>query len=107
MRAQGLRFDRVLASPALLLDIIHEVGDPVERLLLVGHNPGLEQLALLLTDGEGLRREVAVKYPTATVAEIALPIDHWRDAAEGMGILARFIRPRDLDLSLGPDEDTH
>ena len=139
MRAQGLRFDRVLASPAmrvretldevadgygrsfdpeydarlylaspaLLLDIIHEVGDPVERLLLVGHNPGLEQLALLLTDGEGLRREVAVKYPTATVAEIALPIDHWRDAAEGMGFLARFIRPRDLDPSLGPDEDTH
>ncbi len=96
-----------LASPAILLDVIHEADDGTERLLIVGHNPGLEQLALLLADGGELRDEVAVKYPTATIAEISLPVQHWRDVRKGMGHLVRFIRPRDLDPTLGPDQDTH
>ena len=139
MRAKGLVFDAVIASPAVrvmetladvaegyggqleprydkrvylatadtLLDIVREVDDGAERLLIVGHNPGLERLAMLLTDGEGLRTELAIKYPTATVAEINLPVAHWRDVAEGIGTLARFIRPRDLDPELGPDEDSY
>jgi phosphohistidine phosphatase len=98
-----------LASPATLLDVIHEVPDGTETLLIVGHNPGLEALALLLTvdDGDGLRAEVAVKYPTGTLAEISLPVKHWREVARGMGKVTRFVRPRDLDPSLGPDGDTH
>ena len=101
-------FDRrlYLATAATLLAIVHEADDAADRLLLVGHNPGFEALALLLThdDGNGLRTELAAKYPTATVAEIALPIDHWQDAAAGSGELACFIRPRDLDPELGPEE---
>jgi phosphohistidine phosphatase len=100
-------FDRrlYLASPTTLLAIVREADDAADRLLLVGHNPGLEALAMLLTrdNGSTLRGEMAAKYPTATVAEIALPIDHWRDAEAGTGELARFIRPRDLDPELGPD----
>ena len=141
MRAQGLEFDRVLASPAarvvetladvaqgygrpvepeyderlylaspaVLLELIRETGDENERLLVVGHNPGLEALAMLLThnDGDGLRGRIAVKYPTGTLAEIRLPVDRWRDVAEGAGEVARFIRPRDLDPELGPDEAGH
>ncbi len=141
MRSGGLRFDRVIASPALrvtetldglaegyggaldpvydprvylaspatLLDLIHEVPDAAEALLIVGHNPGLEALTLLLTtdDGDGLRSQVAVKYPTATLAEISLPVERWRDVARGVGRVTRFVRPRDLDPALGPDEDTH
>jgi phosphohistidine phosphatase len=138
MRALGLGFDLVVASPArrvmetlgeveaafgrlaaryderlylagtaTLLDLIHETPDGVERLLLVGHNPGLEELALLLAGTGELRSEVEVKYPTATLAEIAFPNGGWAEVAEGTGRLARFIRPRDLDPELGPDEDTH
>lgn len=137
MKAQGLGWDRAIASPAVrvvetladvaegygsaiepdwdkrvylatletLLDLLHEVGDDSDALLLVGHNPGLETLALHLTgeDEDGLRHEIEVKYPTGTVAEIAIPVDHWRDLAEGLGRVARFIRPRDLDPELGPD----
>jgi phosphohistidine phosphatase len=138
MKAQGLAFDAIVASPAVrvmetladvaegygqaldaqfdkriylattetLLELVQEADDRVHRLLLVGHNPGLETLAMLLTTGEGLRAELAVKYPTATIAEIQLPVDHWRDVSQGIGTLARFIRPRDLDPELGPDEDT-
>lgn len=139
MRAQGLEFDRVIASPAVrvvetladvadgygasfepefdkrvylattetLLDLIHDADDDAERLLIVGHNPGIETLAMLLTRGEGLRAELALKYPTATVAEISLPVEHWSEVAEGVGTLERFIRPRDLDPELGPDEDSY
>ncbi len=138
MRSQGLKFDRIIASPAVrvretladvaegfgraieaefdqriylaspqtLLDLVHEADDSAERLLIVGHNPGLEMLALLLTEGEGLRAELAVKYPTATMAEITLPVERWQDVQQGIGTLARFTRPRDLDPELGPDEDT-
>ncbi|HEY0112442.1 MAG TPA: histidine phosphatase family protein [Allosphingosinicella sp.] len=136
MRAQGLRFDRAVASPArrvvetlqeiaagygplqpelderlylasaeTLLDIACETPDEVERLLLVGHNPGLEELALRLAsrDPGALKNEVEVKYPTGTVAEIELPAERWADIREGSGRISRFIRPRDLDPELGPD----
>jgi len=96
-----------LASPATLLGIVRETEDGAERLLIVGHNPGLEALAMLLTrDNGGLREEMAAKYPTATVAEIRLPVDHWRDAEIGTGELTEFIRPRDLDPALGPEENS-
>lgn len=98
-----------LASPAALLELVRQAEDEVDRLLLVGHNPGLEALALLLTgeDGDALRAELAVKYPTGTVAEISLPASSWRDVRPGTGRLVRFIRPRDLDPELGPDEAGH
>jgi phosphohistidine phosphatase len=138
LKAQGLAFDSVVASPAArvvetieglaegygqalrprfderlylgsaatLLNLIREADDGTEHLLLVGHNPGFENLAMLLTreDGNGLRGELAKKYPTATVAEIALSIEHWRDLAPEAGELSRFIRPRDLDPELGPEK---
>jgi phosphohistidine phosphatase len=94
-----------LASAETLIELVRETPEPVERLLLVGHNPGLEELALFLACREGpLRAEVAVKYPTGTLAEIALPAVHWREVDEGQGTIVRFIRPRDLDPELGPEE---
>lgn len=135
MKALGLTFDLVLASPArrvaetiaevagqcgiapdydqrlylastaMLLDIVRHAPDPVDRLLLVGHNPGMEELALRLARRDVLRGEVEIKYPTGTVAEIQLPADHWADVEEGTGRIVRFIRPRDLDPGLGPDSE--
>jgi phosphohistidine phosphatase len=94
-----------LASTETLFDIVHTAADAAARLLIVGHNPGLETLALRLTRRAPLRAEVETKYPTGTLAEIDFPAMHWRDVAEGSGTLARFIRPRDLDPSLGPEEE--
>ena len=98
-----------LASPATLIERVRGVGDEVERLLLVGHNPGLERLAVMLTrdDGNALRVAAAEEYPTATVGEIALPVERWRDVGEGRGRLERFIRPRDIDPALGPETKAH
>lgn len=135
MRAQDLRFDKVVASSAVrvretiadvidgygeviepefdqalylasaeaLLELVQATDDAKASLLLVGHNPGLENLVLLLSrDGE-LKNEARTKYPTATLAELSFPVDHWSEVREGTGTLVRFIRPRDLDPELGPE----
>jgi phosphohistidine phosphatase len=107
-RPLGVRYDQrvYLASADTLLEIVHAADDAAERLLVVGHNPGVESTAMALTSGAGLRDEIAVKYPTGTLAEIALPAARWADVGPGTGRIERFIRPRDLDPELGPDEDT-
>jgi phosphohistidine phosphatase len=93
-----------LASPQTLLDVVHEAPATAARLLLVGHNPGLENLALELAGAGPLRSEIEIKYPTATLAEIALPVESWAKVRAGAGELRRFIRPRDLDPELGPED---
>ncbi|MGU3317228.1 SixA phosphatase family protein [Sphingomonas sp. M6A6_1c] len=95
-----------LASAATLLDVVHELPAAAEHVLLVGHNPGLEDLVLMLVPAapDGLRALVEEKYPTATLAEMRFDIADWSAVAVGGGDLRRFVRPRDLDPSLGPDE---
>lgn len=101
------RFDRriYMASAAALLELAQAADDGCAHLLLVGHNPGLEDLALMLAaDADPRRADVLVKYPTAALCTLELPADRWADAAEGTARIARFVRPRDLDPSLGPDD---
>ena len=91
-----------LASPDTLIEVARE--QQAERVLLVGHTPGLEELVLTLVppNAGDLREEVAAKYPTASVAEMTFSGD-WADVAPGTATLTRFVRPRDLDPTLGPD----
>ena len=97
-----------LASVASLLDVIHEQDDATAHLLLVGHNPGLEELVLALvpTSATNPRRQaIEEKFPTASVAVIRFTAGHWRDVDIGGGTLVDFVRPRDLDPTLGPDQE--
>jgi phosphohistidine phosphatase len=96
-----------LASVTTLLDIVHETASDAERLLIVGHNPGLEDMVMLLVaDGAAdLRAAMEQKYPTATLAELSFDADDWAGVAPGTATLTRFTRPRDLDAALGPDAD--
>ena len=96
-----------LASSASQLDIVHGLPVEAERVLLVGHNPGLEDLVLMLVPDavDALRDAVEEKYPTASLAELAFETKDWVDIAAGGARLTRFIRPRDLDPTLGPDAD--
>lgn len=92
-----------LASAATLLDLVQTLPQDADRVLLVGHNPGLEELVLLLSSAEdALRGDVEVKFPTASLAVLQLA-DGWPSADAGRATLTRFVRPRDLDPSLGPD----
>jgi phosphohistidine phosphatase len=92
-----------LASAGTLLELVHDFPEGAERALLVGHNPGLEELVLDLVPDGTLRDDVEVKFPTASLVEMRFDADRWQDVAPDSGDLIRFVRPRDLDPNLGPD----
>jgi phosphohistidine phosphatase len=95
-----------LASSVTLIDVIRDIPDSAESALLVGHNPGLEDLILDLVADNGkspLRDEVEIKFPTASLAAIDLAVDRWVDVEKDGGALTAFTRPRDLDPALGPE----
>ena len=97
-----------LASAASLLDIIHELPPGAGSVLLIGHNPGLEDLILALIPdraGDELRDSVEEKFPTAAIAVMTFDVAEWSSIRADGGMLVRFTRPRDLDPALGPDRN--
>ncbi len=97
-----------LASSATLMDALREVDDSAGSVLMIGHNPGLEDLILDLVPesaGSPLRASVYEKFPTAALAEVEIDISSWADIDRGKGSLTRFTRPRDLDPDLGPEDE--
>ena len=95
-----------LASSVTLMDVLRGIDADTDHILMVGHNPGLEDLVfdLVPDDGSSKARDmVEKKYPTAALAEMRLDIENWADVADNCGALVRFTRPRDLDSELGPD----
>jgi phosphohistidine phosphatase len=87
------------ASAPSLLDVIRAADSAVQRLLLVGHNPGLQELILQLSgpDDRGLYDEVASKFPTGALAELHLPIERWRDIEAGRAEIVSLLLPRDFE----------
>ena len=86
------------ADAAQVLTALRGAPDTAGRVMVVGHNPALENLAAaLIHDGDpDAMTRMAHKFPTAALAEIELPIATWRDLANGLGRLTRFVRPKDL-----------
>ena len=86
------------AEPEALLRCIGSTPDAADSLLLVGHQPGLQDLALHLI-GRGqrkLRQRLARKWPTAALVELAFDVSGWRQIESRTGELVRFVRPSDL-----------
>ena len=86
-------------SPFRLLTVLRRAPDSAASLALVGHSPGIENLAARLSgpgsDVAGLNR-LRGKFPTAALAVIELNVERWDAVEEGGGRLIRFVRPRDL-----------
>jgi phosphohistidine phosphatase len=92
-------FDEALyaASEAGLLARLEALPEDVGSVMVIGHNPGLEELALALAaEGPGLAR-MREKYPTAALATIDLPATRWSELERGSGELVGYVRPADLD----------
>ena len=97
-----------LADALTLISVLREIdGDP-DRVLLVGHNPGLQELVFRLAEKEGeddeLLSRAAEKFPTASLAVLSCDIPSWADLVPGCAKLVHFARPRDLDPELGPEK---
>ena len=107
-RPIAVNWDRriYLASSATLLDLLREQKDDPGSVLMVGHNPGLEDVIFDLVpddDTSPLRDVVELKFPTASFAVLELDIEHWSELKDRCGKLVHLTRPRDLDPALGPE----
>ena len=89
----GRVYDNTVAS---LLDAVHDTPEGVGTLVLVGHNPSMQETAMTLDDGSGdeaTRREMTGKFPTSGVAVFGVE-QEWPDVAAGSGRLVAFSAPR-------------
>ena len=77
-----------LADAGTLLEIVRGLGERVEIALLVGHNPGVTELAQKLT------RDFSQELPTGAVVTIDLPVDTWAGVRRGSGSLRFFDYPK-------------
>jgi phosphohistidine phosphatase len=87
-----------LAEAPTLLDLMHATPPFVQLLLAVGHNPGFNDYALMMT-GHGdrhARARLEAGFPTAAFAVIDFDAQSWADVQPGSGVLDRFITPDDL-----------
>lgn len=87
-----------MAGPDYLLSLVREAPWQIETLLLVGHNPGLEEFAATLAGDRSDKAELhrlRKKFPTAALARFEFEGD-WAALAPGGARLTHFLRPRDL-----------
>jgi len=94
--------DLYLASEARLFATLREVAETVRAVLLIGHNPGMHELAMALTDPRGtserLVRGVRDGFPTGALAEFSIT-GPWSKVSTGGGRMLRFLTPRALEAA--------
>lgn len=85
------------ASAQGLLNVVVATAESVDRLLLVGHNPGLQDLAsTLVSEEDPLAPSVTEHYPTAAFVLIELPVSSWTQVGPRTGRIVDLLRPREL-----------
>jgi phosphohistidine phosphatase len=89
--AAPLAFDESIydASTAALMQIVRRLPFDRQRVLMVGHNPGFEDLLTRLTGERG-------RMPTAALACIEFHVDRWDDVEDGQGKLVWLLTPKQL-----------
>jgi len=88
--------DRIYtAATSTLIVIIQEWDDTWERVMMVGHNPGIAAMAAVLT-GEGVGH-----VPTCSVLGLGLDVESWSDVAPGCGTLRFSLSPKAIHKVIG------
>ena len=84
------------ASSDELLERLRTVHETVVSVMLIGHNPGLQDLALALaSEGAELDR-LQAKFPTAALATLTVPRTPWSQLSEGDAVLSAYVVPKQL-----------
>lgn len=89
------------ADAEQLLDRLRAVDRSVDTVLLIGHNPGLQDIGLVLAgDGEeDALHQLRSKFPTGALATLEFDVPAWTKLGRGRAYLARFIAPKALPSS--------
>lgn len=98
--APAVRYEQglYLAEAEDCLDRLRRLGKRWRRVLVIGHNPGLQVLAahLIGEANPALARQVADKFPTAALAMLDCALETWSDLGPGSVRAARFVSPKKL-----------
>jgi phosphohistidine phosphatase len=86
------------ASAGDLLAVLNRVGDDVDSVMLIAHNPGVQDLAIQLAGPGPEIAQVRQKYPTAALATLELD-GTWAELSPGSAELVAFVRPKELSGS--------
>ena len=86
-----------LATSRQALALLHELPAEWVSALVIGHNPGLEELIRLLRDPKSSLCEAPAKFPTAALAVLDLPVTDWSRVDLGMGWLIDIAKPREME----------
>jgi phosphohistidine phosphatase len=84
------------ASAETLLERLRAVPEEVASVMLIGHNPGLHDLALLLASAGTELERLEAKFPTAALATLTLPRATWRRLSQADAVLAAYVVPKQL-----------
>lgn len=89
--------DALYAAPVeALLQRLRRIPDLMTSVMLIGHNPGLEDLALMLA-GHGAKLErLREGFPTAALVTLRIPEARWRELGPGDAELVDYVVPREL-----------
>ncbi len=87
------------APMATLFAQARRLPDSRAHVALVGHNPGLGDLAVALAGAgaHSLLRQMAAKFPTCAVAALDFSVGHWADIERDAALLALFLTPSQLE----------
>lgn len=87
-----------LATAEEILRAVQALPDSVPSAMLVGHNPGMHHISLLLSNPARtkLRASLELKYPTCALAALRFDAASWEDVAPGEGQLIDFVVPGEL-----------
>ncbi|MHB8329839.1 MAG: SixA phosphatase family protein [Acidimicrobiales bacterium] len=84
-----------LADADLVVDRLRRLDDELVAVMIVGHNPTLHDLIVLLLEpaDEVGRRRLDDGFPTAALAVVEVPVDRWAAVAQGTGRLQSWFVP--------------
>ena len=95
--------DQLYLAPAKqILDLLRQLPAEVGSAMVIGHNPGLEDIAARLaseeqsTQGQSALAELGRKYPTCALTVLDFPIANWAHLQLGAGAIVAFITPASL-----------
>ena len=84
------------ANAQALLERLRTLPDDVDEAMLVGHNPGLREVLLLLAEPGELRERARAKVPTGALATLEVTVASWSELGPGCARIVAFVVPREL-----------
>ncbi len=84
------------ASADTLLERLRALPEQVSSVMLIGHNPGLHDLALLIASTGTELERLETKFPTAALATLTVPKATWGRLSQADAVLAAYVVPKRL-----------